>query len=154
MSRVGRMELKGPIYPSLALRRAVPSRHAYTLGAVMQFMILIQSANISSPNRGISYVSKMVHKKHRLADTDESGGHGVGSSQHALHEAALQKRASCDHNMRLNHNLQAFFPRDIRIEGEYIPCQVVVGPVPSLIQLRRGCWMRRGRELSESHSPK
>jgi hypothetical protein len=62
----------------------------------MQFMILIQPANISPPNKGIFYVSKMVHKKHRLADTDESGGHGVGPSQHALHEAALQKRASCD----------------------------------------------------------
>ena len=132
------------------MRRAVPSRHADTLGAVMQFMILIQPANISSPNKGIFYVSKMVHKKHRLADTDESGGHGVGPSQHVLHEAALQKRASCDHSMRLNHNLQALFSRDIRIEGEYIPCRVVVGPVSLLIQLRRGCWMRRGRELSHS----
>jgi hypothetical protein len=62
----------------------------------MQFMILLQPANISPPNKGIFYVSKMVHKKHWLADTDESGGHGVGPGQHALHEAALQKHASCD----------------------------------------------------------
>ena len=28
----------------------------------MQFMVLIQPVNISSPNKGIVYVSKMVHK--------------------------------------------------------------------------------------------
>ena len=59
---MGLKEAKGPIYPSLALCRAVSSRHAYTLGAIMQFMVLIQPANISSPNKGIVYVFKMVHK--------------------------------------------------------------------------------------------